>query len=331
MESGEYMAAWEREDKAKALKHEAKRVEETREERRLAVAAKNVKTQRAQAVVLAATKVELDDHLTAYQSGGAKEAYLKEQYGGHMVRAAAVSYKFPFATKMGAVDAGVTASVAHLTDLVGKMINDGTVDTAINLTSEGDMVVSRVLHAASAPLCSSVVAERDARTAAEAAALEPEDDAELLELEGKFLSKKFTTVGFEGRGSKRVAVEESFVVMKIYWEEEREVWYADCVEIDGDGEIPAASMTDGGVVKAKAVVPFTLEEMEEDIARYERARTQRGDLGRKKSLSPRRGVAVKKKKWPRKKKKLDYFFFKKKCDSLIRAPVASWVPVFFLQ
>ena len=85
VESGEYMAAWEREDKAKALKHEAMRVEETREERRLAVAAKNVKTQRAQAVVLAATKVELDDHLTAYQSGGAKEAYLKEQYGGHMV------------------------------------------------------------------------------------------------------------------------------------------------------------------------------------------------------------------------------------------------------
>ena len=50
------------------------------------------KTQRAQAVVLAATKVELDDHLTAYQSGGAKEAYLKEQHGGHMVRAAAVSF-----------------------------------------------------------------------------------------------------------------------------------------------------------------------------------------------------------------------------------------------
>ena len=47
VESGEYMAAWEREDKAKALKHEAKRVEETREERRLAVAANNVKTQRA--------------------------------------------------------------------------------------------------------------------------------------------------------------------------------------------------------------------------------------------------------------------------------------------
>ena len=84
-ESGEYMAAWEKENKAKALKHEAKRVEETREERRVAVAAKKAKTQRAQAVTLTATKEELSDHLTAYQSGGAKEAYLKEQYSGHMV------------------------------------------------------------------------------------------------------------------------------------------------------------------------------------------------------------------------------------------------------
>ena len=172
---------------------------------------------------------------------------------------------------MGASETGVAASVAHLTELVGKMIDDGTVDTAIDLTSDGDMVIGRVLHAASAQLCSSVVAERVARTAAEAAVLEPVDDGELLELEGKFLNKKFTTVGFEGRGAKRVVVEESFVVLKIYWEEQREVWFADCVEIDDDGDIPATSMTNGGVVKARAIAPFTLEEMEEDIARYERA------------------------------------------------------------
>ena len=252
-ESGEYMGAWEKEDKAKALKHEAKRVEETREERRVAVAAKKAKTQRAQAVTLAATKAELADHLTAFQSGCAKETYLKEQHGGRMVRAAAVSYKFPFPTKMGASVTGVEASVAHLTELVGKIIDDGTIDSATDLTSDGDMVIGRVLHAASAQLCSSVVAERDARTAAEAAVLGPVDDGELLELEGKFLSKKFTTVGFEGRGAKRVVVEESFVVLKIYWEEQREVWFADCVEIDDDGEIPATSMTNGGVVKVKAI------------------------------------------------------------------------------
>ena len=219
---------------------------------------------------LAATKAELDNNLTAYASGAAKEAYLKEQHGGHMVRASAINHRFPFSTKMGALG-GVAASVKHLTELVGKMIDYGTVDTAADLTNESDMAIGRKLHAASAPLCSSVVAERDARAAAEAAALELEDDGELLELERTFLSKKFTTVSFEGRGAKRVAVEESFVVMKIYWESDREVWYADCVEIGDDGEIPAASKTKGGVVMAKAVVPFTLEEMEEDISRYKRA------------------------------------------------------------
>lgn len=41
------------------------------------------------------------------------------------------------------------------------------------------------------------------------------------------------------------------------------------MEVGDDGEIPTASKTKGGVVMAKAIVPFTLEEMEEDIARYE--------------------------------------------------------------
>ena len=101
----------------------------------MAVAAKKAKTQRAQVVTLAATKAELGDHLTAFTCGGAKETYIKEQHGGRMVRAAAVSYKFPFPTKMGALETGVEASVAHLTELVGKMIDDGTVDTATDLTA----------------------------------------------------------------------------------------------------------------------------------------------------------------------------------------------------
>ena len=164
----------------------------------------------------------------------------------------------------------MVASVAHLTELVGKMIEDGTVDTAIDLTSEDSgMVVSRKLHAVSGSLCSSVVAERDARTAAEAAALEQKDDDELVELDGKYVGKKFTTLTLVGRGANKVKLEESFVVLKIYWEEKRKVWFADCVEIDDEGEIPAASKTPGGVVRGKEIIPFTLEEMEKDIARYE--------------------------------------------------------------
>ena len=121
----------------------------------------------------------------------------------------------------------------------------------------------------SGSLCSSVVAERDARTAAEAAALEQKDDDELVELDGKYVGKKFTTLTLVGRGANKVKLEESFVVLKIYWEEKRKVWFADCVEIDDEGEIPAASKTPGGVVRGKEIIPFTLEEMEKDIARYE--------------------------------------------------------------
>ena len=71
------MASWEREDKARALVQEAKRVEGPREERRLAVQAKVVKTQRVRAV-----RAVLADSLTAHTSGGAEGAYLKEQHGG---------------------------------------------------------------------------------------------------------------------------------------------------------------------------------------------------------------------------------------------------------
>ena len=58
----------------------------------------------------------------------------------------------------------MAVSVAHLTELVGKMTDDGTaLDAAIGLMSNGDMVIGRLLHAASAQLCSSKVAERRRR------------------------------------------------------------------------------------------------------------------------------------------------------------------------
>ena len=62
-------------------------------------------------------------------------------------------------------------------------------------------MVAQKPRAASGPLCSSVVAERDARKAAEAAALEPKDDEELLELGGKYVGKKFTTSTIVGIGA----------------------------------------------------------------------------------------------------------------------------------
>ena len=118
-----------------------KRAEEARLERRLAVGAKVAKTQRARAVELAPTTAELAGNLEAYESNGAKAAYLKEQHSGYVARASTRRYKFPFPAKVG-VEGVVAASVAHLTELVGKMIEDGTVDTVIDLSEDSGMVVS---------------------------------------------------------------------------------------------------------------------------------------------------------------------------------------------
>ena len=58
-------------------------------------------------------------------------AYLKEQHSDYVARAPTRRYKFPFPAKVG-MGGGVVESVAHLTELVGKMIEHGTVDTAID-------------------------------------------------------------------------------------------------------------------------------------------------------------------------------------------------------
>ena len=64
-----------------------------------------------------------------------------------MARSPASRYRLPFPAKAG-VDGGVVESVAHLTELVGKMIEDGTVDTNIDPAGEvGGMVVARRPHA----------------------------------------------------------------------------------------------------------------------------------------------------------------------------------------
>ena len=82
------------------------------------------------------------------------------------------------------------------------------------------------------------------------------------------MGRKFTTLALVEGGANKVELEKSFAVLKIYLEEKSEVWFADCAEIDDKGKIPAASKTPG-VVKDKAIIPFTLEDMEKDIARYE--------------------------------------------------------------
>ena len=122
-EGGEFYAAWDKEDTAKAIEQETLRADEAQAERQKAVLARKARANQAREVDLDDTKAKLVDHLSALPSGGSKEHYLKGQHRGHMVRAAARSHKFPFKTKMGADAKGVGASVAHLTAVVVLMID----------------------------------------------------------------------------------------------------------------------------------------------------------------------------------------------------------------
>jgi hypothetical protein len=63
--SGEHMAAWDKEDMAAALTHEAQRALEAQKEREAEVVEKKTRTNEAAKVALAETRAQLTDHLTA--------------------------------------------------------------------------------------------------------------------------------------------------------------------------------------------------------------------------------------------------------------------------
>ena len=91
-----------------------------------------------------------------------------------------------------------------------------------------------------------------------AAALET--DPELLELEAKYLGKKFTdppppvSDGQKGKGKQRRVVRERFVVHAICWSLEREDWVAECVKLDSSDAIPATSKTPMGRVMNESII-----------------------------------------------------------------------------
>jgi hypothetical protein len=276
--SGEHMAAWDKEDMAAAFTHEAQRALEAQKEREAAVVAKKTRTNKAAEVVLAETRAQLTDHLTALPSGGAKEDYLKEQHRGHMARAAVRSHKFPFKTKMGADDKGVAASVLHLTALVSLMVDAApeVLDLAPEENCEG---FRRKLPSASPGLRSIFVDQVEAEDVAEAAELMLQDDPELAVLRNKYVHKKFSVVSWTGTGKggkKKKKVLESYEIMDVLWDEDHAeegesegMWVAACVELGEDGETPAGSKTPLGVVMQKCIVYYDFSEMDADIGRFE--------------------------------------------------------------
>ena len=277
-EGGEFYAAWDKEDTAKAIEHETLRADEAQAERQKAVLARKARANQAREVDLDDTKAKLVDHLSALPSGGSKEDYLKGQHRGHMVRAAARSHKFPFKTKMGADAKGVGASVAHLTAVVVLMID--AAPEVLDLAEEEDCVgFRRKLPSASVDLRSGLVDKAAAEDVAEAAALALRDDPELVELRCKYANKKFTVVSWAGTGKggkKKTKVLESYEVMDVLWDEDHAeegeddgMWVAACVELGHDGEIPAGSKTPLGVVKQKCIVYYDFSEMDIGIGRFE--------------------------------------------------------------
>ena len=188
-EGGEFYAAWDKEDTAKAIEHETLRADEAQAERQKAVLARKARANQAREVDLDDTKAKLVDHLSALPSGGSKEDYLKGQHRGHMVRAAARSHKFPFKTKMGADAKGVGASVAHLTAVVVLMID--AAPEVLDLAEEEDCVgFRRKLPSASVDLRSGLVDKAAVEDVAEAAALALRDDPELVELRCTYANTK---------------------------------------------------------------------------------------------------------------------------------------------
>ena len=88
----------------------------------------------------------------------------------------------------------------------------------------------------------------------------------------KYLGKKFATTEVVGRGKRKRSVLERRLVLAIVWIEkglDEPAYCADCVELDEDGEIPAASCTAGGSVLQVKKVDFDFLGLDANIRRYE--------------------------------------------------------------
>ena len=102
-------------------------------------------------------------------------------------------------------------------------------------TEAGEPELMRKAPAPPSPLrtvgAKKAAAEDDAKR--QAAALQ--SDPMLVDLERRFLGKRFLHRPMTGKGKKKATVpieEETFLVHSVVWDESREQWLADCVKLD---------------------------------------------------------------------------------------------------
>jgi hypothetical protein len=208
------------------------------------------------------------DALAAVGSAGAnKKKALLEQIDARVLRPLFV-YQFPVVKGLlkGPLK-GVIPEVAHLRDLVGKMIladlASGRDLTAPIPDAAAGPNLKRELPAPAPELQTAQSKAAAASDHAKRAAAAAQDDPELLGLEKKYKNKKFTDVAEHTKGSKKArAPDERFVMLGIVWSTEHDKWVAECVELDKEDEIPDSKKTAGGRVLKEALEYYLCESLD---------------------------------------------------------------------
>ena len=262
------VTAWRAGDAAAAA---AKRVADAAAEaaaREAAATKKSESRNAASEIVLWKSVSDMDDALAAVGSAGAnKKKALLEQIDARVLRPLFV-YQFPVVKGLpkGPLK-GIIPEVAHLRDLVGKMIladlASGRDLTAPIPDAAAGPNLKRELPAPAPELRTAQSKAAAASAHAKRAAAAAQDDPELLGLEKKYKNKKFTDVAEHTKGSKKArAPDERFVVLGIAWSTEHDKWVAECVELDKEDEIPDSKKTAGGRVLKEALEYYLCESLD---------------------------------------------------------------------
>ena len=198
--------------------------------------------------------------------GKDKKKALLEQIDARVLRPLFV-YQFPVVKGLPAGSKGIVIEVAHLRELVGKMIladlASGRDLTAPIPDAAAGPCLKRELPVPASELrtarSKAVAAVDQAKRAAAAA----QDDPELLGLEKKYKNKKFTDVAERIKESKKArAPDERFAVLGIVWSSGHYKWVAECVKLDKEDEIPKSKKTAGGRVLKEALEYYLCESLD---------------------------------------------------------------------
>ena len=174
-------------------------------------------------------------------AGSRKKEILMQQIDARTTRP---NFTYPFKIVKGLPvgEKGIVAEVAHLRELVIKMI-DTDIESGRDLAAPPvpDGVIGprfkRSIPAPPSPLRAKQSKDMEAEDTARQAAAAAQDDPELLELEAKYLHKTFSDddVPYKGKGKGKRSKPDRYVVYAISWSVEQEEWVAEFALLDSSG------------------------------------------------------------------------------------------------